>query len=107
MLSLSLQVVKTAITHTALVRPSERPWASNVTQSEAVHKKSLFPVQRVAVVVASSTAATFVPTHFFLFGRKKLSIFRGKKLFLQKLKKKSPQSHPATPPETEFKKILA
>ena len=69
--------------------------------TEAVHKKSLFPVQRVAVIVASRAAAMQkkkIP-NFFLFGRTMLSI-------LQKLKKKDSSCtffrHPAGPLETEF-----
>ena len=45
-------------------------------------KKNLFPVQRVAVIVASRAAAIFCPSRTFL-------------------------SHPAAPPETDFFKSLA
>ena len=70
-------------------------------------KKSLFPVQRMAVIVASRAAAIYIffPI-FFLFGTKILYIF-GKKinLFCKNEKKVLSRPffrHPAAPPETEF-----
>ena len=44
---------------------------------QAVHKKSMFPVQRLAKIVASRAAAIFSP-HFNFLGRKILTIFGGK-----------------------------
>ena len=63
---------------------------------KAVHKKSLFPVQRVAKIEASRAAAIFfVFFHFFFFiCRKILSIFRKK----CKNEKKSLPSHLFEPP---------
>ena len=53
--------------------------------ARAVHKKSLFPVQRVAGTMASRAAAT---SFFSLIG--KYCPFLEKKLFFAKMKKKSP-----------------
>ena len=76
------------------------------------HKKSLFPVQRVAVIVTRQAAAIYF-TNLFLFGRKILTIFLGKKeekIFAKMKKKVSSRtffSHPAAPPETDFFSSLA
>ena len=59
----------------------------------AVHKKSLFPVQRVAKIKASREAAFFrFFFHFYFFGRKILSIFLGGRK-KKKKDEKSLQSH--------------
>ena len=55
----------------------------------AVHKKSLFSVQRVVVIVASRAAPIYLFFHFFLFGKKIVSTF-GKNVLLCKNEKKSP-----------------
>ena len=55
-------------------------------------KKSLFPVQRVAEIMASRAAAIFFFLHLFFFDRKILSIFDFFLIF-SKMKKKWLQSH--------------
>ena len=66
-------------------------------------KKSLFPVQRVAEMMASRAAAKFFTPTFFLFDRKILSIF-GNLFFVAKMKKKVSSrtlfSSPAASPDT-------
>ena len=71
-------------------------------------KKSLFPVQRAAVIVASRAAAIFVPPPppiFFCLEGKYCPFFGGK-ILLEKLKKVRLETfffrHPAGPPETDF-----
>ena len=69
-------------------------------------KKSLFPVQRVAVIVASRAAAIFFFFPFFFwFGWKILSTFGGgggNEKLEKKVSSRPFFRHPAGPPETEF-----
>ena len=59
-------------------------FTNKVRHHEAVHKKILFPVQRVAKIEASRAAAIFFILHFFFFPMKILSIFGKFFFFLQK-----------------------
>ena len=73
------------------------PWKQWILKEkihQAVHKKSLFPVQRVAEIMASRASAIFFFffPHFFFFNWKILSIFGKKKSFC-KNEKKSLWSH--------------
>ena len=67
-------------------------------------KKSLFPVQRVAVIVASWAAAIFFPPILFLVG-KFCPLLEEIFFFFAKMKTKVPSQpffrHPAAPPETD------